>query len=186
MTTVQRDAIRTRRALLEAAERALMAHGPQVSLEVVARDAGVSKGGLLHHFRSREALLRALCEHWIQQYDDAVARHLEPDDGRPGRFCRAHIRAAFDPLIGDGPWRNVAVQSALLAIPGLFEHARISGRRWETEMASDGLHPQRVLLISRALDGDSMTEMFDTQSDGERVKLRDLLLALTERNEPLT
>lgn len=163
-----------------------MAQGPQVSLEVVAQHAGVSKGGLLHHFRSREALLRALCEHWIQQYDDAVARHLEPEDGRPGRWCRAHIRAAFDPSIGDGPWRNLGVQSALLAIPGLIEQVRVHGRRWEAEMAGDGLHPDRVLLISRALDGDSMNEIFDADSDtSRRDELRALLLRLTERNEPL-
>jgi len=183
---MQRDPVRTRRALIEAAERALVSHGPQVSLEVVARDAGVSKGGLLHHFNSREALLYALCDHWMQMYDDAVAQHLDPDDNEPGRWCRAHIRAAFDPSIGDGPWRNLAVQSALLAVPGLIEQARINGRRWETEMASDGLHPDRVLLIARALDGDSMTETYDPDVDiRQRHELRDLLLALSKSNGPL-
>jgi hypothetical protein len=55
-------------------------------------------------------------------------------------------------------------------------------------MEADGLHPQRVLHISRALDGDAMTELFDRSGAGneeERRTLRDVLLALTEENTPL-
>jgi len=55
-----RNAPRTRREVLDAAARALVAHGPSVSLDAVAKEAGVSKGGLLHHFRTKQALLAGL------------------------------------------------------------------------------------------------------------------------------
>lgn len=186
MTALQRDAIRTRRALLDAAGRTLITHGPGVSLDAVAREAEVSKGGLLHHFRTRDELLLAVAEDWIQRYDATVHSHLELDDNSPGRWCRAHIRASFDPSISGGPWLHAAVQAALLATPGFLQQARISAERWQREMASDGLHAERVLLISLALDGDAMNDLFaGAPDDASRSELRDLLLALTEEAGPL-
>lgn len=187
MATVQRDAVRTRRALLDAAARSLIATGPNVSLDAVAREAHVSKGGLLHHFRSRDELLLAVAEDWIDRFDATVQRHLEPDDRRPGRWCRAHIRAAFDPSIASGTWLHAAIQAALLTTPGVLQRARACAERWQQEMESDGMDPQRVLLITRALDGDAMNDLFGgTQDDdASRSQLRDLLLALTQESGPL-
>ncbi|MCD0167012.1 TetR/AcrR family transcriptional regulator, partial [Deinococcus sp. 12RED42] len=48
----------TRAALLAAASTVLREQGASLSLDAVARAAGVSKGGLLHHYPTRDALLR--------------------------------------------------------------------------------------------------------------------------------
>ncbi|MEY2849520.1 MAG: hypothetical protein RI885_2187 [Actinomycetota bacterium] len=184
MTSVlQRDAERTRRALLEAAATALRAHGPTVSLDAVAREAGVSKGGLLHHFASKDALLTGLADEWMTRFDAAVQNHLDPSDERPGRVCRAHIRAAFDDtLVGDDQlWSDPAVLAALLAVPEVLRRARESGERWRSELTADGLHADRVLIISRVLDGMWLTELLDGRSaTAERASLRDILLSLTD------
>lgn len=186
MAALQRDAVRTRRALLDSAGRALIVHGPGVSLDAVAREADVSKGGLLHHFRTRDELLLAVAEDWIERFDATVQRHLDPNDGEPGRWCRAHIRAAFDPAMSGGPWLHAAVQAALLATPGFLQQARASAERWQREMESDGLHPDRVMLIARALDGDAMNDLFaGAQDDARRATLCELLLSLTEDPGPL-
>lgn len=68
----------TRDRILDALEKLLLVSGvAQVTLEGVAAEAGVSKGGLLYHFPSKEALLaamvRRLGERSDQQLDDAVA-----------------------------------------------------------------------------------------------------------------
>jgi AcrR family transcriptional regulator len=185
----QRDPVRTRRALLAAAERVVTALGPAFSLDAVAREAGVSKGGLLHHFRSRDSLLAALAAEWTEQFDAAVQRRLDPADDRPGRVCRAHIRATFDdaPAAG-GPWVHTSVQAALVAVPEVLERARADAERWLADMAADGLHRQRVLLISRTLDGEALADLFGRTAEDEasRRELRDLLLALTEETGPLT
>ncbi|GCB56911.1 hypothetical protein rerp_33190 [Rhodococcus erythropolis] len=48
----------TRDRILDALEKLLLVSGvAQVTLEGVAAEAGVSKGGLLYHFPSKEALL---------------------------------------------------------------------------------------------------------------------------------
>ncbi|WP_280386656.1 TetR/AcrR family transcriptional regulator [Nocardia wallacei] len=73
MTTTTRDRI------LDALETLLLEKGmSQVTLESVAAAAGVSKGGLLYHFKSKDALLaglvRRLGERAEQQLHSAVAQ----------------------------------------------------------------------------------------------------------------
>jgi AcrR family transcriptional regulator len=69
----------TRDRILDALETLLLEKGmSQVTLENVAATAGVSKGGLLYHFKSKDALLaglvRRLSERAEQQLDAAVAK----------------------------------------------------------------------------------------------------------------
>ncbi|EOM78605.1 TetR/AcrR family transcriptional regulator [Rhodococcus rhodnii] len=68
----------TRDRILDALERLLLDVGlAQVTIEGVADEAGVSKGGLLYHFPSKEALLgamvRRLGERSDAQMDEAVS-----------------------------------------------------------------------------------------------------------------
>ncbi|MFI9507638.1 TetR/AcrR family transcriptional regulator [Nocardia sp. NPDC052566] len=75
MTTNTRDRI------LDALETLLLEKGmSQVTLENVAAAAGVSKGGLLYHFKSKDALLaglvRRLSERATKQMDGAVQRGM--------------------------------------------------------------------------------------------------------------
>lgn len=187
-TVVHRDAARTRKALLDGAARAITVHGAAVSLDAVAREAGVSKGGLLHHFRSKDALLIGMVQEWMARFDAAVQRHLDPEDHRPGRLCRAHIRATFDDELDldDELWRDPAVLTALLAVPEVLSQAREFDLRSRRELSADGLHPQRVELITGSLDGLVMRQLFGNPPDtAERAALASLLLALTERNDPL-
>ncbi|MET8773699.1 TetR/AcrR family transcriptional regulator [Nocardia sp. NPDC050713] len=69
----------TRDRILDALETLLLDKGmSQVTLENVAATAGVSKGGLLYHFKSKDALLaglvRRLGERATQQVADARAK----------------------------------------------------------------------------------------------------------------
>ncbi|MEE2854261.1 MAG: helix-turn-helix domain-containing protein [Actinomycetota bacterium] len=54
------DARRNRERLLQAATAAFTVHGGSVSLESIARDAGVGIGTLYRHFPNREALVEAI------------------------------------------------------------------------------------------------------------------------------
>ena len=52
-----------RERILNAAEARLLAGGPGgLVLDAIAADAGISKGGLLYHFGSKEALVEGLCD----------------------------------------------------------------------------------------------------------------------------
>ena len=60
-TRGRRTAAETRNAILEAAERRLLAGGPEaIRLQEIAPDAGISHPAIIHHFGSREGLVEAM------------------------------------------------------------------------------------------------------------------------------
>src|SRR5215831_11124374 len=54
------DAQRNRERILEVATKAFARHGANVSMDDVAKDAGVGAGTLYRHFANRDALLEAV------------------------------------------------------------------------------------------------------------------------------
>jgi AcrR family transcriptional regulator len=62
----------TRERILDATERLLTARGELPSLDAVAAEAGVSKGGLLYHF-DKESLLVAVVERAVGRTDERLA-----------------------------------------------------------------------------------------------------------------
>ena len=182
-----RDPVRTRTALLEAAADALVEHGPRVSLDVVARQAGVSKGGLLHHFPSREALMLALSQHTADRWAATVDRHLDPADTAPGRLVRAHVRATLHDLADGAAFREeAAVMAALNTFPEVVAGAQADSQRWRAAFADDGLDPQRTAVLLRAADGVALATLFEGPLDPEEVaRMRDTLLALSRVPGPL-
>ncbi|WP_268247635.1 hypothetical protein [Lentzea flava] len=108
---------------------------------------------------------------------------LEPED-TPGRWTRAHIRATFTP---DELWSHPSVVTALLGVPELQQRLDVAAARWRRQTDSDGLHPQRADLISRALDGVTLADLLwrGQESPQGRAQTRDLLLKLTEQTGPL-
>lgn len=84
--------------LLEAAAQVAVERGVNnLSLDAVARRAGVSKGGLIHHFPSRQALLRALFHDLLTVFADNIEAFMARDREPRGRFTRAYVRATALP-----------------------------------------------------------------------------------------
>ncbi len=67
------DARRNRDRLLEAAVRAFSQEGPDVTLDAIAKDAGVGIGTLYRHFPTREALVEATYRNELARLCDAVS-----------------------------------------------------------------------------------------------------------------
>jgi AcrR family transcriptional regulator len=76
------DAVRNRDLLLTAAAAAFAARGAEVSLEDIARSAGVGIGTLYRHFPTRESLVEAVYRHEIDVLcarADELLEILPPD-----------------------------------------------------------------------------------------------------------
>jgi AcrR family transcriptional regulator len=71
------DAQRNRDRLLEVAAHAFAAEGPEVTLEAIAREAGVGIGTLYRHFPTREALVEAAYRNELARLCDAAGELLE-------------------------------------------------------------------------------------------------------------
>ncbi|MEU0539908.1 helix-turn-helix domain-containing protein [Nocardia sp. NPDC005978] len=66
-------AAENRAALLEAARGAFAAHGLNVPLSLIAREAGVGQGSLYRHFPNREAIILAVFRENIEQLEALAA-----------------------------------------------------------------------------------------------------------------
>src|SRR6202040_559454 len=68
---------RIRARLLEAAVRAFTQEDPEVTLDAIAKDAGVGIGTLYRHFPTREALIEAAYRNELARLCDAVPDLLQ-------------------------------------------------------------------------------------------------------------
>jgi AcrR family transcriptional regulator len=76
------DAQRNRDRLLEVAVRALSHDGPEVTLDAIAKEAGVGIGTLYRHFPTREALIDAAYRNELARLCDSAGdllRDMPPD-----------------------------------------------------------------------------------------------------------
>ncbi|MEW9534322.1 TetR/AcrR family transcriptional regulator [Microbispora sp. NPDC049125] len=77
------DAQRNRDRLLDSAVRAFSQEGPEVTLDSIAKDAGVGIGTLYRHFPTREALIEAAYRNELARLCDSTAELLQalpPDE----------------------------------------------------------------------------------------------------------
>ena len=80
--------------LLDAAERVVVESGAtHLTLDAVAKSAGVSKGGLLYHFPSKEALLEGMLSRHFQDVDAEVTKRLARRTGKTARRAAKPSRA---------------------------------------------------------------------------------------------
>lgn len=90
-----RKAIITRDALLTLAEGVVNEHGPKaLTIDALAKAAGISKGGVQYSFSSKDALISALLERWDRQFEELLA---DIDVVGPTEFVRSYIAAMRSP-----------------------------------------------------------------------------------------
>src|ERR1035437_567433 len=154
----------SREAILEAASNLVHELGASsLTLDATCARAGMSKGGLLYHFRSKEDLLLALVDHRHCLLEDAIqdAEATDPSPGLPGRHHRGLIRAMFRILRSAEPFQlsfmaGITVQ--LMASGGQHHQAiqdkfQAKMESWKTMVREDGLPEIRSWMIRCAIDG---------------------------------
>jgi AcrR family transcriptional regulator len=88
------DGQRNRERLMEAAKAAFADIGPEVSLDEIARRAGVGIGTLYRHFPTRDAVVEAVYRREVQQLADAATRLS--DTLPPGEALHQWMRLFVD------------------------------------------------------------------------------------------
>jgi AcrR family transcriptional regulator len=84
------DSLSVRERLLDAAEKVVARDGvANLTLDAVAREGGVSKGGLLYHFPSKSALITSVVERLAVQCDADHANAIAAAGEGPGAVTRA-------------------------------------------------------------------------------------------------
>lgn len=106
-TRRRRTAEEARAEILDAAERRLSAAGPDaIRLQDLAKDVGISHPAILHHFGSRELLVRAVVERAIESLERDLVAHLQSAAAAPDGT--AMLDRVFETLVGRGHARLMA------------------------------------------------------------------------------
>ena len=166
----KRGSADTHQKLLDAAERIVLGEGAgRLTLDAVAREAGVSKGGLLYHFPSKEKLVAEMVEHLaVERFERELDRRVqrsgarEKDESGDGSWVRAYVEATFEP---EDEERNLAVQSGLFAAvandPALLDPLRERYGALQERAENDGVDPALATIARLASDGLWFLELFD-------------------------
>lgn len=154
----------TRDLILEVASLLVQEQGASaLTLDATCAKAGMSKGGLLYHFRSKDELMLALLDYQHRAMEVFILEAFErdPHPDLPGRHHRALIHAIFQLLASENPTQfaivgGIAVQ--LMATGGqchqaLQEHFCCKMEAWSSMMNQDGLPPLASWLIHCTIDG---------------------------------
>lgn len=187
MPGAQRDAERTRANVLDAAASAIGERGPGVSLDLIARRAGVSKGGLLHHFPSRDDLIAALMKRQREQFKRRLQEALDSEpEGTAGRFTRAYVRAVFaDVRNTDRAREQWTLFGMVGSSPGASRYMREDDADRRERLAQDGIDPLRAEVIVNAANGTTATLLWSTMPQDQHEKICDALLALAQDVGPI-
>lgn len=153
-----------------------------LTLDAVGAAAGVSKGGVLYHFATKEALVAALVEQLSTGFDADQGAMYEADPISPGAWTRAYVRASVgSPQEESEQIAAVALLAAVGYNPALLEPIQDDYRRWVQRLNDDELPGVDAQVVRLAADGLWAAELFGlappTPELRARIKARLLELA---------
>ena len=143
----------TRARLLRAAEARARRDGPgHLSLDAVAAEAGVSKGGLLYHFPNKASLLEALVEAHLQRMEAALEAAEARPDARPGGLLDAYLGHVLEDCAAGTP-PSSAFLAALVEHPRLLAPVGGRQRAMLDRIRADAPDPELASLAFVAVHG---------------------------------
>lgn len=166
----------TRAKLLAAATELIATYGVgALTLERVAATAGVSKGGLLYHFGTKQELVVALLMHTLRDADDRLEDLA--GDGEPGAFATAYLDyVRSSEHIRRGAAVGIFASAAL--DEGELAPAQDQFAAWQHRLVrDDGIDPTVALLARIVGDGLWLIDLFGLAppSETDRKAVLDLV-----------
>jgi AcrR family transcriptional regulator len=164
--------------LLDAAEEILCDQGSAaLTLSAVADRAGVSKGGLLYHYGSKEALIKGMVERLIEDFDGLMA--AEPGETYTERYLGATLAA-----IRSGRLRRWAVVTGASGNLFLLAPLRDAMARWHREGLGEEPDPVTSQIVRLACEGlwDVASHDPELNSEGDLRALEARMRALLKPN----
>jgi AcrR family transcriptional regulator len=160
-----------RERVLDAAESVVIKRGVNdMTLEAVAAQARVSKGGLLYHFPSKDAIVQGMVSRIASIVQERFGAELAKEAAGQGRHARTLLRLMTDKEGSLFP-RLQSVAAPLLAAmagnPKMLDPMRRFFQRVHQGMLDDGLPADRSWLILAALDGLKFWRIFRTLQPSE-------------------
>jgi len=162
--------ISKRQLILESAAAIINEKGADyLTLDAVAQRAGISKGGLFYHFKSKDELIKELVNYANNLYRNNVNQHIGNEKNKKGQWLNAFIEATRAHRTDNAP-----ITSGMLAAQGtnrsLLSPLKTSYQEWQYQITHDGLDEVDATIIRLAVDGLWLSEIFGISAIDEEMR----------------
>ena len=179
----KRKAADTRELIFQAASKILIDDGlSSLTLEQVAKEAGLSKGGLLYHFPNKAELIDAIFEYHNAIFEDRLVQLCHDEGDVPGAWLKAYAKASVEQIIDP---RTASLYASLFAAEEKYASAHALMRQkyvdWQDQVENSGVDPNWAMFLRLTVDGLWFSEMHQygppnkTQRDWIVAKILDLV-----------
>jgi AcrR family transcriptional regulator len=158
----------TRTRLLDAASEVIGKDGSQaLTLDAVAAQAGVSKGGLLYHFKSKRDLLDGVVDRWLDDFQRDI-------DAGPD-FVTGYVTASG--VASD----DKGLLAALVADPETLAAVRERYAEWQDRVVKESDDPVEATIARLAADGLWLADLLGLAPPKGRLRVQ-VLTRLTRQS----
>ncbi|SEM88318.1 TetR family transcriptional regulator [Bradyrhizobium sp. OK095] len=152
---------RSRNAALDAAIAIVARDGPgRLTLDAIARESGLSKGGVMHQFRTKEAVLKALLERQMlhfEQFSTPYRAKARAESENPELATEiATVREAANTPNSAA----LALLAAMVENPDLMALPRASDEKTIAAIRAEATDPDLAMLRWAAARGLLLGELF--------------------------
>jgi AcrR family transcriptional regulator len=152
MPRVDRRTFNSRDDILDAAQRVAARDGAgHVTLDAVARESGLSKGGVLYNFPSKDALIQGMLERLLTVYREKVDDYREKLKDETAPTIQAVLASKRE--IEIDPKVSMAILTAAAQKPELLDPLREACARQFTHLCEETKDPDLAMLMWAAADG---------------------------------
>jgi AcrR family transcriptional regulator len=173
-----------REQILQVATRLIGQRGVgHFTLDAVAEEAQISKGGLLYHFPTKEDLVMSMINSIMDEFTVNMVQSAEADPVDTGKWSRAYIQETLKVLDG-----TQSMSFGLLSIssenPELLKPVQEHFSTWQRYIEQDGLDPVKATIIRLTMDGLWFTELLGcpTVEPELRRKVLETLFQMTKED----
>jgi len=166
--------------ILEAAARIVgQAGAAHLTMDAVAAESGLSKGGVLYHFPSKRSLLEGMLQKVLDDVSARTGVYRESSEDEPAAVLRARIRADSEQSPAERAM-SLALLAAAAEDPELLAPARQFVGDVFAEIRSAPGDAEFALVLLLATEGLRFLDMLDLLplSAAERQRLHGRLLSL--------
>ena len=180
------ETINTKQKILRAAAQIINTKGVMsLTLAAVAKEAKISKGGLLYHYPSKDALLSGMNDYLLQSFSSEVERAANNDPCEKGKWTRSYTETTFNQLDSkDKVDMNVAFMAAAATNPSLLESISQHFQALQQQIENDQIDPIVSTVVRLAVDGMYFNQLYGMSlTEDVREQVLSYLLALTKENQ---
>jgi len=153
-----------------------------LTMDAVAAESGLSKGGVLYHFPSKEALLAAMLDHALAGYEQ---RWQHNQDEHDDSALQAYIRAEQEETPAVRSLAQALLANAAEA-PALLDPARALTKQVLNRIRKESTDADLATLLMYSAEGMRLADMFNLSpfTSAQRRRLNKRLFELARDLTP--